>query len=277
MADRITEADLLDSRDVRNLRLARVNVLDKVGSLTVLPDDVHATTEAVASFYNVPESTIKSAVKEHRAELESNGYRVVRGAELRELAREMGNQSRELGPNTRSLALFTRRAVLNVGMLLRDSEVAKQVRAYLLEVEEVAPPDLRKTAYERLREKAEYRGLRDLIAESATDYSPSDKATRMAFARAQNLLYRSTIGMDAAQLLRSGRPLQNWSGKNGPTKADRGIAKNYLTADELNKMTSRVTLLLAHVNVRFENGTQPSMQQWLELIEEVLPQPDALA
>ncbi|MET8681169.1 hypothetical protein ABZW18_27235 [Streptomyces sp. NPDC004647] len=34
-----------------------------------------------------------------------------------------------------SLALFTRRAVLNVAMLLRDSEVARRVRTYLLDVE----------------------------------------------------------------------------------------------------------------------------------------------
>ncbi|WP_176218342.1 RhuM family protein [Saccharomonospora piscinae] len=273
MADRITDADILGSRDVRNVRLARVNVLDKVGALAMLPDDTHATTEAVAAFYGVSVEAIKSLVSRHRDELNANGRWVARGSDLREIRKE----SHEIDPDARSLALFTRRAVLNVGMLLRDSEVAKQVRAYLLEVEEAAPPDLRRTAYERLREKAEYSTLRALIAETATDYSPNDDATRMAFARAQNLLYRSTIGMDAAQLIASGRPLTTHSGKNGPTKADRKIAKNYLTSDELNKMTSRVTLLLAHVNVRFENGTQPSMKQWLALIEEVLPQPAALA
>jgi hypothetical protein len=36
----------------------------------------------------------------------------------------------------RSLAVFTRRAVLNVGMLLRDSPIAQRVRTYLLNAEE---------------------------------------------------------------------------------------------------------------------------------------------
>ncbi|MGW3622720.1 restriction endonuclease [Streptomyces sp. NPDC000880] len=39
---------------------------------------------------------------------------------------------------TPSLAIFSRRAVLNVAMLLRDSEVARQVRTYLLDMEYIA-------------------------------------------------------------------------------------------------------------------------------------------
>jgi len=38
---------------------------------------------------------------------------------------------------TRGILLFPRRAILRVGMLLRDSEVAKQVRTYLLDAEHV--------------------------------------------------------------------------------------------------------------------------------------------
>ncbi|WP_399886694.1 restriction endonuclease [Streptomyces sp. BBFR51] len=38
----------------------------------------------------------------------------------------------------RSMAVFSRRAVLNVAMLLRDSEVARQVRVYLLDMEYLA-------------------------------------------------------------------------------------------------------------------------------------------
>lgn len=37
--------------------------------------------------------------------------------------------------SNKGILLFTRRAILRVGMLLRDSEVAKEVRTYLLNVE----------------------------------------------------------------------------------------------------------------------------------------------
>ncbi|MCM2578555.1 hypothetical protein [Streptomyces meridianus] len=47
--------------------------------------------------------------------------------------------SRESYPQGRAhLTLFTRRAVLNVAMLLRDSDVARRVRTYLLDVEEAS-------------------------------------------------------------------------------------------------------------------------------------------
>lgn len=265
MSKGITEVEILESPSVRGRHLDQVAVLNKVGTLAMLPDDVHATTEAVAKFYDVPEATLKSAVKEHRAELESNGYRVVRGPELRELVCEMGSQSLKLTPKARSLALFTRRAVLNAGMLLRDSNVAKQVRAYLLEVEEAAPPDLRKSAYQRLVEKVQNREFRDLIAENATDYAPKDHATRMVFAQAQNLLYGRIVGMTAAEL-KASREIQNWDGKTGPTKNDRNVAKNYLTEEELIRLTKLETLLMARAEVMFGDGHTLTLADWLELI-----------
>ncbi|GGS59033.1 hypothetical protein GCM10010270_32050 [Streptomyces violaceus] len=77
--------------------------------------------------------TIRALVHDHRAELEASGYRVLTGTELSYLKQLSGIQSR-----TRSLALFSRRAVLNIAMLLRDSELARQVRVYLLDMEYLA-------------------------------------------------------------------------------------------------------------------------------------------
>lgn len=262
MSDVITETDILESRDVRNVRLDRVTAIDKVGTLVVLPDDVHATTEAVAAFYGVSVKAIKSLVGRHRNELAESGRWVAQGSDLRELR----NEAHEIDPDTRSLALFTRRAVLNVGMLLRDSEVAKQVRAYLLEVEQLASPDLKKTAYQRLLEKVECRAFRDLIAENACDYAPNDKSTSRAFAEAQNLLYQRITGLTAKQILGCRHDIQAWDGKNGPTKGDRKVAKNYLTEDELQRLTKFETLLMAKAEVMFGDGHTLTMDQWLNLI-----------
>ena len=129
----INESALLESKTLRGSVLERTDVLDRVKALSLLPDGMHVTTAMVAAYFEVGLEAIKSLVKDHRAELEANGYRLLAGEELRSFKNLSGIQSR-----TRSLALFSRRAVLNVAMLLRDSEVARQVRVYLLDMEYLA-------------------------------------------------------------------------------------------------------------------------------------------
>lgn len=134
---------LVESRTLRARHAERTEALDAIGALALLPDDTHATTEMVAAYYDVPVSTIKSLVEDNRDELSINGYRVLRGAELREFARLFQGPANPVGPRTRSLALFNRRAILLVGMLLRDSQRAQQVRRYALDVEASTAPERR--------------------------------------------------------------------------------------------------------------------------------------
>lgn len=129
----INESALLESKSLRDSVLERTDVLDRVKALSLLPDGMHVTTAMVATYFNVGIKAIRSLVLDHRAELEASGYRVLTGTELSSFKELSGIQSR-----TRSLALFPRRAVLNVAMLLRDSEVARQVRVYLLDMEYAA-------------------------------------------------------------------------------------------------------------------------------------------
>lgn len=94
---------------------------------------MHVTTAMVATYFQVGIKAIRSLVLDHRPELDANGYQVLTGSELSSFKELSGIQSR-----TASLALFSRRAVLNVAMLLRESEVARQVRVYLLDMEYLA-------------------------------------------------------------------------------------------------------------------------------------------
>jgi hypothetical protein len=137
-----TEAVLLETRSMRSGFHHRVDVLDKVKTLALSPDGVHATTRDVAAYFEVGERAVNTLLNRHRDELEENGLRVLRGSDLQEFesfnlqlsnGEPVDNFSRR-----RSLALWTRRTVLNVAMLLRDSEVARRVRAYLLDAEEEA-------------------------------------------------------------------------------------------------------------------------------------------
>lgn len=129
----INEAALLESKSLRRSVLDRSEVLDKVKALSLLPDGMHVTTAMVAAYFEVGLEAIRSLLHDHRTELEANGYRVLTGTELSSFKELSGLQSR-----SRALALFPRRAVLNVAMLLQGSEVARQVRVYLLDMEYLA-------------------------------------------------------------------------------------------------------------------------------------------
>ncbi|MEU1401616.1 restriction endonuclease [Streptomyces sp. NPDC005728] len=132
----INESALLESKTLRDSVLERTDVLDRVKALSLLPDGMHVTTAMVAAYFGVTVEVIRQLSKRHRDELETNGMAVLRGADLRKF--ESDNVSLSLGsyPQARrSLTIYSRRAVLTIAMLLRDSEVARQVRTYLLDME----------------------------------------------------------------------------------------------------------------------------------------------
>jgi hypothetical protein len=140
---------LTESRTLRAQHVTKTDVLDKVKALALLPDGIHATTEMVAGYYEVTPDAIKKVVQRNRDELKENGLQVLRGAELRDFKRDLTEgQVVPLSGNVNSLMLFPRRAILNVGELLTDSPVAERIRTYLLDVEEIAPAELRVKAVE---------------------------------------------------------------------------------------------------------------------------------
>ncbi|MEV0090582.1 hypothetical protein [Streptomyces sp. NPDC050738] len=137
-----TEVALLESRALRADHLGRVDVLEKVKALQLLPDGLHVTTEGVAQYFAVHRDAVHSVVKRHRDELASNGMITISGSELRghdvaKTATSSGSAGESYPQGRRHQRLFTRRAILNVAMLLRDSDVAKYVRTYLLDTEEL--------------------------------------------------------------------------------------------------------------------------------------------
>ncbi|MFD8588113.1 hypothetical protein ACFV1B_00915 [Streptomyces sp. NPDC059637] len=132
-----TEAALLESRSLRSGLSHHVHALDKVKALVLLPDGLHVTTRMVADYFEVSEEVVRQLSSRHRAELHSNGMFTLRGADLQRFKRDILSRYSVQGyPQPRSnLVLFPRRAVLNVAMLLRDSDVARRVRTYLLDTE----------------------------------------------------------------------------------------------------------------------------------------------
>lgn len=177
---------LTESRTMRAQTIGRVEVLDKVKALALLPDDMHATTDMVATYYEVPDSTLRSLIAVNRVELESNGYRTLAGAELRNFASPFGGLANlGLHHNTRALAVFSRRAILNVGMLLTESPVARQVRMYLLEAESAPSPFPIPTTFAgalalAAQQAAELEGARSEVAELAAMNAKLSPRARVA-------------------------------------------------------------------------------------------------
>lgn len=125
------EAVLLESASLRRELCTDDNtaILERVGTLITLPESGFATTEQVAEFYRVSATAVKNIVQRHQDELEMDGYKSLSSKEFRE------TQLASLKSKARMIAIFPRRAILRVGMLLVESEIAKQVRHYLLAVE----------------------------------------------------------------------------------------------------------------------------------------------
>ena len=126
------EVALLESRALRESVADRTEALDRVKALILLPDNMHVTTKMVADYFEVGDKAINSLIQRHRSELESNGFRVLTG---RKAAAFVDFNLKSTQVSGRGVAVFARRAVLNVAMLLRDSQVARQVRTYLLDLE----------------------------------------------------------------------------------------------------------------------------------------------
>lgn len=141
----MNELALVESASLRAQYADRVDALDKVKALSLLPDGVHMSTDLVADYFEVSFEAIESLARRHRDELHRNGRQVLKGAELREF--ETVNLTVS---NRRAFAIYSRRAVLNVGQLLTESAIAEAVREYLLNVEEVATHAQRAEAVDRV-------------------------------------------------------------------------------------------------------------------------------
>lgn len=143
-----TEEDLLNNEEVREQLIKRVDVLDKVRELLLLPGTEYATTEQVAKYYEVGLEAINTIINRHRDELLDNGYAkhsqntflylLQNNHYVTRIIKKQGykiiifNNGKILRIANAGIRLFNKSAILYVGMLLSDSIIAQQVRKQLL-------------------------------------------------------------------------------------------------------------------------------------------------
>lgn len=247
----ISSEVLVESRTMRSQYTDRFDVLDKAGSLSLLPDDTHATTEMVARFYEVPVDTVSRAVRRNREELESNGYRVLRGQERSEFVAD--NLSVTL-PVARSVAVFNRKAILNVGMLLTESDVARKVRAYLLSAEEMLTDEQRRQAW--LRSRLNGIEARNSFTETLKiiyEMSETSKSFGIWASTFTTMMTKATLKIDHKEF----QALKREGGGN---------ARNAMTEDQLKRMDMAEQLVRSYAQLKDADSIKKLYHEAKELM-----------
>jgi hypothetical protein len=127
----------------------------------------------------------------------------------------------------------------------------------------------------RASEKRFYQKVRDLFALSS-DYDKSDTTTQVFFATVQNQLIYAVTHKTAAELITAkANPadphfgLLTWKGDT-VRKADILVAKNYLTADELDTLNRLVVIFLETAELRAKNKQETRMAFWKQNIDQII-------
>lgn len=127
----------------------------------------------------------------------------------------------------------------------------------------------------RASEKRFYQKVRELFALSS-DYRASDQDTALFFAEVQNKLLYATTSHTASELvLKRANPsepnmaLTTWSGSR-VRKQDVIIAKNYLTADEIDTLNRLVVIFLEQAELRVKQRQDLSLDFWRSNVDKML-------
>lgn len=141
--------NIISNREIRDRCVGHYEVLEKVKDLLILPGTELMSINQVAEYYEVSDKWIKELYGNHRDEIDSDGTSILNrgfydGSELKPTSIDRKQTSvtytfedgQSVTINNRGLKVFSKRAVLRIGMLLQQSSVACEVRTQLLNIEE---------------------------------------------------------------------------------------------------------------------------------------------
>lgn len=154
----MTEVNLIEKKELREQMAGRVEVLDKVKELFLMPKLDMLTTQQVADYYDVGYDAIRVCHQRNKVEIEMDGAPLRTPKELKaHVVPTVQSQTKcvfqlaegiTLEVPNRGIRMFSKRAILRIGMLLRDSEIAKEVRTQLLNVFETTTVEQKVEAIE---------------------------------------------------------------------------------------------------------------------------------
>ena len=134
----------MDKKDLTTSTIERQNILSNHFAIETIQEklaiegvlfegEYRYTKKMVADFYSVEERTIERYLETHSDELKHNGYILCKGKLLKEFKLQFAPVI-NIGSKTTQLGLFNFRSFLNIGMLLTDSEQAKKMRSFILDI-----------------------------------------------------------------------------------------------------------------------------------------------
>lgn len=131
----------------------------------------------------------------------------------------------------------------------------------------------------RASEKRFYQKVRDLFALSS-DYQAREKETSLFFAEVQNKLLYAATRQTAAELIvaradpsQPNMALTTWSGSR-VRKQDILIAKNYLSADEVDTLNRLVVIFLEQAELRAKQHKDLTLDFWRSSVDRMLASND---
>jgi len=196
----------------------------------------------------------------------------------------------------RPVTLYNLDAILAVGYRVRSprgvqfrrwaSAVLKEylTKGFVMDDERLKNPDGRPDYFDemlarirdiRASEKRFYQKVRDLLALSS-DYDKTDETTQQFFATVQNGLLYAVTQKTAAELITSrANPddphfgLLHWKGTQ-VRKADIVVAKNYLSADEIDTLNRLVVIFLETAELRTKRREEIRMAFWRQNVDQII-------
>lgn len=235
----MTETQFIENKDLREKYITRFEVLEKVKTLLLIPQMECMTIRQVADFYEVEQNTVKQIALNHSDELISDGmcvktpsdFKILKGKSctFKNLEQKNGklivqiNDTTTLEIPNRGIRCFPRRAILRIGMLLRDSQIAKEVRTQLLNIEEKTN---QMTKTEEINEEER------LLLNIAKAYATGDNVKLMQ-ATSEHAAYQKRCLMECEE---KNRQLEN---------DNKALSKDILEWKDRNKLNAGVRMLAA--------------------------------
>ena len=131
----------------------------------------------------------------------------------------------------------------------------------------------------RTSERMAYQKITDIFITTSVDYDKKSEEAYTFFKIVQNKLHYAITGKTAAELIyerasseKIHMGLTTW--KNSPDgliyKYDVGIAKNYLSEEELKKLNNLTTLFLDYAEDMAEEQNIMTMQKWIDITDKLI-------
>jgi hypothetical protein len=144
MSKSLTRSDI-HRRNILNNKYALLEIEKEIAFPGIpFESTLKYTKKQIADFYKIDNRTIERYVEQYEDELSENGYEVIDGKRLKDFKNVIAKYYEDNNDVTDidvgdiakapKLGIFDFRTFLNMGMLLTESERAKQLRALILDI-----------------------------------------------------------------------------------------------------------------------------------------------